>query len=187
MKRIRYLLDSGIEALVTPLSAFTVKALRDRAVTVHPDPDPDDTRYRVSAEDLPDGVTLPPGGIAGTETIEWQQDKRDAETAQSEWLMFAVIDLAVDFGDRDALVAQLANEREKLARYIDLPSDEWQATLRHCVLLSPNEAPDLFRIAAGQMALTEDEVAEGVRYFRPVLQGARRAGVARPASGAEGR
>jgi hypothetical protein len=161
MKKIRHLLDSGVEAVVTPLSAFTIKALRDRANTLHPDPDPAADKYKV---ELPENVI---GDVRGEETLEWQEDRRDAVLARSEWLTFAVIELAVDFGDKDALVAQFADEREHLARFIDMPVDALDATLRHCVLRSPTEPAFLFNVAAGQVALSEDEVAEGVRYFRP--------------------
>jgi len=163
-KKVRHLLDSGVEVVVTPLAPFTIKGLRDRAAELHPLPDPADERYHV---ELPEGVI---GDVRGEETIEWQQDAAEARTRQSEWITFAVIDLACDFGDREALIAQHTDERARLAQYMPLPEDTWQATLQYCLLLSPNEAPDLFRIAAGQMALDEEEVAEGVRYFRPQVQ-----------------
>lgn len=169
-KVIKYLLDSGYEATIQPLSLYTHEALQNRAKTLFPDPDKAD--YRLP---FPDGVEP---AIAGEmrpaeENPEYQSVVRVIEAQRSNWIVDQVLLLTVSFDeDRTKLIQRHKDELEDLrAVGLELPEDAWEATLKHALIRGADEPATLYRVARGTAALTEEDVENGIRLFRVDVSG----------------
>lgn len=188
---------SGVIVQVTPLSIFTLEAIRVKAETLFPYPDKTD--YRLPLENAAPGVTLP-----AEDNPEYQALCKAVDNQRWEHEQAACLDLACaypQFSDRAAMLDHFAPRLAQIAEYAALPEDKWRAVLEHCVFTGTASLPKysgtgeragfeqtseriLFVLIARQNAaipLTAAEVRESFRVYRPDLQFLTRRPLARPA------
>lgn len=166
-KIIEFYLDSGQLVHVTPLSIYHLKALRDRAASLFPYPDEDEFEQPVD----PERSIFPDEVIPATQNPAYQAAMREIDRQRSDWINEQCIDLTADFGaTKDELIEQYAPERERLAAVMDLPEDEWEATFNYCIIRTNEDRVMLVHAAINNILLTEEEVREGVRLFRPQIR-----------------
>lgn len=166
-KIIRHTLDSGLEIEASPLSMLTYQAIR--AAAFEKFPDPDGAAYRLPIENAAiEGDTRPP-----EDNPEYVILLDKARTDRAWYITNAVLEIACGFEDRkQELINQFAAQRKRIAKFAALPSDEWEATLRHCIFINDLEPRLILDAVLGQVPLTQDEVSDGLgRYFRIVIQG----------------
>lgn len=164
-KIIRHTFDSGVEAIIHPVSPFTFRAIRVKAAERFPYPDPEP--YRKPVEH---GV---PGLMSRPEDDEdYKRLCAEADNQRGTYFTEALLDLALEFPvGRDALIERFAAQRKSLAEWVTLPEDDWEATLKHCILIGTNEPQLIADIAMQAAPLTQEEVAEGATsFFRLDLQ-----------------
>ena len=157
-KVVRLDLDSGVTLDVAPLSPFVINAINKKAGQLYPVPPPPKVPVPNS---VIEGETY-----ADTDDPEWQEAARQARQLQSMYAGEQVILLSVSVANQDALVKKYAARLKQLSQVIDLPEDAWQATLLHCIITSDREVALITMIARDRAPLTEEEIADGVTYFR---------------------
>lgn len=164
---------SGVIVHVTPLSIFTIQAIRDRAEQEFPYPDPAD--YRLPLENAVEGVTLP-----ASENPEYQALCKPIDDQRQNWKVQAYIDMSCTFPafeSRAEMIERFKPRLEQLRKVSLMSDDDWQNVLNHCVLTGRPDKQALVSLALQDAAipLTPAEVVEGVRFFRVDLSG-RKAG-----------
>lgn len=161
-KVVRLDLDSGVTIEVRPLSPFVLAGIRKRATELHPIPD-------APQKPVPNSV-IEGDTYADTDDKTWRAAALRAQEAQGNYVGQQVIMLSVTVPDQSAIMAQFEPRLKQIAEFVDLPDDEWQATLLYGVITSEKEVGLITRVATDRAPLTEEEVAEGVRYFRVASQ-----------------
>lgn len=161
-KVTRLPLDCGLVAHVEPLPYFVLKGIRRQADKLYPDPPEEPYRLPFPESAIPDDYK------PATENPEYIRLVNEATIKRSEYIMRSTILLSVDFEeDQKTLTADYAARREQVAQFVDdLPGDDWEATLLHCIIGDNVETSAIYNIAIGQEPLTQEEVHEGVRWFR---------------------
>lgn len=161
---------SGVVIHVTPLSVFTITAIGERAEELFPYPDP--APYELPLENaVSETVRLP-----ADDNPEYKKLKQPIDAERMEWQVQAVIDLACSypaFPSREHMLAHFRPALERLKKVANLPDDEWQAVLMHCVFTGRGERQTVIDIASQHKAvpLTPDEVVDGIRFFRAQIPG----------------
>jgi hypothetical protein len=160
-------LDSGIRVFVTPLSRYQRNALIEAAEKLHPFPD-----KKQYEEALPDDVAIPGMTLPAEENPEYQAKVTEANRLRNEYVSTGMMNLCVqypDFADRLALIEHFAPYLDEQRDWLALPDDEWLATLRFAIIRSPSDEAQILSVARDEIPVTEKEVNDNVRIFRPVL------------------
>lgn len=160
---------SGVMVHVTPLSIFTIQAIRDKAEQEFPYPDPDP--YRLPLENAVEGVTLP-----AQENPEYQALCKPIDDARNGWKAETYIEMACtypQFESREAMIAHFKPRLDQLRKVAVIDENDWQNVLNHCVFTGKPDKQAVVYLALQDAAipLTPAEVVEGVRFFRVDLSG----------------
>lgn len=134
---------------------------------LYPDPDP-----KAYERPMPNAA-IEGEMIPGDEHPEWIKLRGIQAQKQVRYINEAVIILACSqTPGKEDLILRFEGRLFEVARWVDLPESEWDATLLYAILSGKNEPEIVSNIASGDMPLTQDEVIEGVaQFFRPVLPG----------------
>lgn len=173
---IEYITQSGVLIHVTPLSIFTLQALRHKAEEQYPYPAKVD--YQVPSE-----VTAT-GYLPAEENPDYVAACKVIDGERGLWIDNAVLDLACaypQFPNRESMQAHFAPRLLQLSKYFELSGDDWADTLEHCVFTRTsiqgrsmrNERVDVVSLALQQSSITLSipEVMDGLRVFRLALPG----------------
>lgn len=167
-KVVEFVLDSGELVWVSPLSPYTHIAIQNKWEEVYPYPDP--TPYeRV----LDDTVALLPGTVVpAIENPDYKKLVTEVENKRREGILLDIMLICCEFPDgQEAVIDRHEYQLGQLQRmHIPLPSDAWEATLLHGVLASEHDRLNILQAARSMLKLTEGEVADGMRVFRPEIQ-----------------
>lgn len=164
-KVTRLSLDCGLVAHIEPLPYFVLKGIRQQANKLHPNPPEEDYRLPFPESAIPDDYK------PATENPVYNRLVNEAATRRNDYVLWATARLCVNFEeDRGALITAYADRRTQFAAFVEMPEDDWEATL-YCLVGNDDEMALIFRIASGQEPVTPDEVADGVRFFRRDLPG----------------
>lgn len=160
---------SGVVVHTTPLSAFTVQAVKARAEELFPYPDPEP--YRMTLENVADPSIKGPA----KDNPEYQALCQPIDAERIKWIASTCIDLACNypaFPDQAHMLAFFRPQLEKLKTAVSLDDDEWQAVLKHCVFTGRKDRQTVFDLAIQSQGipLTPGEVVEGIRFFRLEIQ-----------------
>lgn len=163
------LLDSGIRVFVIPLSRHQRNALNQAAEKLYPYPD-----KKQYEETLPEDVAIPGMTLPAEENKDYQVAVREVNRQRSDYIGLALLDICVSYpdfpGGKDDLMKHFAPFLEKQRDWMALPEDEWEATLRFGILQSIADELTISRIANEETPVTEVEVNEEMRIFRPAVQ-----------------
>lgn len=164
---IRHVLMSGVEVQLMPLSPYLRKRLADYASAQHPF---DDTPWRKPLEN----------SLAENQTFLDEDDPdyikaRRANLAKVDNLLFELMVAECVQFDRsqDELIEQYKERLEHLRKYnIDDESD-WDIVLWQILITSEDDMKIIYDVSNSTATLTEVEVNEAIRLFRPSLSRAR--------------
>lgn len=172
-KLVRYVPESGVPLLVEPLSPYTSIAISNKAWETYPNPPEEEYRLPFPESAIPND-TKP-----AKDNPEYVRLVNAATIKRSNFIGEKTLLLAVrpDGATVSELIERFAARRKLLSQVIDLPDDPWLATLIHCICTGVHDADNIHQIATGKAALTEEEIADGIRFFRLDVPGqaARRA------------
>lgn len=178
---VRFETMSGVVLHITPLNIATLRAINLKANELFPYPDKKD--YEVPLENafvegMVDSAENNPEYLKACEPIDQQR---------KEWADKAVFNYAVRFQDyptRESVINAFAPRLLELRKIATIQEDDYEAILHHLVLTGntiirgdksalqalTNEYIDIIRIAIQTVALTPEEVTQGVRFFRADLR-----------------
>lgn len=163
-KVIELRLSTGVELNVTPVTAFDLQALRDRARKLYPLPDAKHYERDLPAED----ALVPGQKLSGEDHPEYVAAVRRAEKSQADYLNAGILHLALEFKEPKAdIIDRYRPVLERKREVIDLPTDEWRATLLHGVLESPEDITTVLAAAQDNLPLEGGEMVGACRMFRP--------------------
>lgn len=167
----RLTFDSGVEGDVIPLSPHAVVKIRQKAEELYPFPDK-------AAFIKP----LPNSAIEGDtyfdkDDPEYKHLYREAAQLQAAYILRAICDVCLTFPrGREQLIEDFRPHLDKQRIYIDLPEDEWEATLYYGIIASPADQETVSMAAMSALPISMEEVIEGehgLRVFRYKVQGRR--------------
>lgn len=164
-KVIEIELDSGVMVHVTPLNLWVYQQLQEAAAEQFPDPDK--TPYE---EDLPDAAT-PDIKIPAEENPDYQEAIAAQHSQRVNFILEWLLRRSLKFPEgEDALrerFSGLVNDLKDIRPALDL--DDWMTFVK-CILVSPVEFNIINAIVQDRLPITEVEVREAYRLFRPELQ-----------------
>lgn len=173
---VRFITASGIECHITPINMATLRAINLKAEALFPFPDA--TPYRLPIPDtdpvLYDNADANP---------EWIKVTNEIRAKRQEWVNDAVLKYAVRFPSyptRESLIARFAADLMALRKIAELPEDDFDAVLYHLVLSGNRVTRDknnqfhtgtsdygyVINACIQTVPLTQEEIVEGVRFFR---------------------
>lgn len=173
---IEYVCQTGVLIHVTPLSIFTLQALRHKSEDVYPYPAK--AEYEVPSELVASGF------IPADENPDYKAACEAVDKERGLWVDNAVLDLSCaypQYPNRESMIAHFAPRLLQMGKYIELSGDDWKDTLQHCVFTKTtisgrsmrNERVDVVSLALQQsgLALSMSEVMDGLRVFRLEVSG----------------
>ncbi len=166
-KVIELKLSTGVDLTVTPVTAFDLQALRDRARKLYPAPDPKQYEQAV-----PEADALVPGQkISGDQHPAYIEAMEAVERQRGDFLNAGILHLSLEFKEPKAdIIARYRPVLDRKREVIDLPADEWRATLLHGVLESQDDLMTVLAAAQDKLPLEGGEMIGAVRLFRPIGQ-----------------
>lgn len=178
---VELLLDSGVRVLVKPLTPYTRHGVIHRLMEKYPDPDAKEFEEQIEGESSP-GATIPVTMKENSRHKEYQDLVLEVEKIRTRHMFNFIVNECVIFPDyesREALIAAYKDDRARLAAYMDLPKDEWEATLYHCICASVGDINEINAITRQEIDImeaepTEDEILTAWRVFRPRVSRAER-------------
>lgn len=165
-------LDSGVRVHVAPLSVYQRIALTQAAEKLYPYPDK--AQYE---EALPEGMAIEGLTIPAEQNPEYQTAVKLINNQRGEYTNTAIFNLCLTYPDfprgKPELIEYFAAYLDEQRDYMALPDDEWEATLRFAVIRSPSDEAQIISIVREDMPLTEAEITDAMRIFRPSIPFAR--------------
>lgn len=172
-KVVEITLDSGIRVFVAPLSRYQRNALVEAAEKLHPFPDKKQYEYALSEDVAIPGMTLPADDKDNPRYPEYLALVTEANRYRNEYISTAMMNLCISYpdfpGGKKQLIEYFAEWLEEQRDWLALPDDEWQATLRFAIIRSASDEAQILSIAKDELPVTEAEITENLRVFRPVL------------------
>lgn len=161
-------LDSGETVHVRPRSFTVRRALTEKAEKLFPLPDK--SEYE---EEIDPSLTVFPGEKKpADQNPEYRQLLIEAQVRQTSWINDQFIKLICDFPEgKGKLIKKYTDERKMLSEVIEIPADEWEATLFFCLIQTDDDRNNILKAGTSNLQLTEEEIRDGMRMFRPVLRG----------------
>lgn len=154
----------GTDLYVPRFNAFMYNAIQKRAEELYPLPD-------AKQYEMP----LPDAAIEGDVIPASQNPAYQAAVAQvmlkrNQYWQDAVLGATeVKDAKREQVVALFIAVIEPMRQYADLPADNFVAALRYCIL-KPHEYIEVMISARKEQPLQQEEIHEGLRIFRRVVQ-----------------
>lgn len=173
---VRYVTASGIECHITPINMATLRAINLKAEALFPFPDA--TPYRLP---IPDTDPVLYDNADANE--EWRNVTSEIRAKRQEWVNDAILKYAVrfpSFPTRESLIGHFAADLMALRKIAELPEDDFDAVFYYLVLSGSRN----YRLPNGELhtrtsdygvivnaciqtlPLTQEEIVEGVRFFR---------------------
>lgn len=178
---VRFETQAGVVLHITPLNLATLRAINLKANELFPYPDK--KPYEVPLENafvegMVDSAENNPEYLKACEPVDQQR---------KEWTYNAVFQYAVRFQDyptRENVINAFAPRLLELRKIAIVQEDDYEAILHHLVLTGntvirgnkdawqalTSEYVDVIQIAIQTVALTPEEVTQGVRFFRVDLR-----------------
>ena len=177
---IVYETQSGVIFHIKPLNLATLRAIQVKAADLFPYPEKRPYQHIEENGFSPEQLSDP------LENPDYVQDCAAVDAERKVWVDRAVFNYATTcpkYPTPEAMVAAFKPQLDKLREIAKLPEDDLDAVLFHLVLtwnkpvadsegrwaVADNEYAKIIRLAIQVTPLTAAEVAESVKYFRPVL------------------
>lgn len=166
-KVIELVLDSGELVLVKPMSVYLRQAIAAKAETLYPFPDEADYERPVD----PEKAAIPGMMHPAKDNPDYQLKLAEISTERLSWYTDYLIGTIIEWpAGKTALMAKYAEQVEQLAGVLDIQEDAWEATWKYC-LVGDVDRQNIMQAVNGNLMLTEGEVRDAMRIFRPVVSG----------------
>jgi hypothetical protein len=160
------ILDSGETVYVKPLSILHYHALVMRAEQEYPYPDPNPYEKAIDAsKTLEPGEVIPAAQNPAYQTLCKAIDEQRKTFQYRQYIL-----LSVEVVDQKATLERHRERVEKLRAMMVLPDDAWTATLLYSIISSTEDYNRILAATSGQLLVTEEEISNGWRIFRPRIQ-----------------
>lgn len=178
---VRFETQAGVILHIAPLSIATLRAINLKSDELFPYPDK--KQYELPLENafvegMKDSAENNPEYLKACEPVDQQR---------KEWTDKAVFNYAVRFQDyptRESIINAFAPRLLELRKIAVVQEDDYEAILHHLVLTGntivrgttgalqalTSEYIDVIRIAIQTVALSPEEVTQGIRFFRADLR-----------------
>lgn len=159
-------LDSGEQIYAAPISPLIINAILRQSEVAFPYPD--DTPYRLPLEN----AAIPGDMLPATENPRYMALMAEVTTERRKFQNDAVVFASVNDAPlgKDTLIAKYADAVENMRAIVPLPENAWHATL-NLLVASKQDYTLVINAATESLPLTPDEVRDGMRIFRPQIQG----------------
>lgn len=166
-KLIQLTLDVGEEIFVRKLSPLAVQAIIDQSKLLFPEPLEKDYIRPLSdiAPNAAEGMTIP-----GKDNPLFQADMQAARVKQNDYLSEKILMIGVVIDTPEGREKTIERYRGRLAlmrQVIDLPSDEWLATVLYGLITTGNDKRQIVLTALG--SISGEEIRTSMRTFREVV------------------
>ncbi len=195
---IVYETKSGIVCHIEVINIATLRAIKNRAQEVYPYPDKADYPVTLQGSFISEELKKAAEIEAADSNPEYQKACRAVDLERDTFENGAILEIAVRFvrqhnpGETalyytaDELVNHFAGKLLKLRKFADLPEDDYEAVVWHCVfngnrLIPHRESGALTstdwdfayvkQLAIQQIPLSHSEVMAGIRYFQYPVPG----------------
>jgi len=163
------ILDSGEMVYVKSLSVYIRRGLKSKAEALYPYPDKG--AYEILVD--PEKAAIPGMTHPAEDNPEYQAVIAEIEDTRLQWYIDHLISEFCEWpAGKESLIAKYAEQVKSLSDILDIEGDEWEATWRYC-LIGDADRNNIIQAANGNLILTEGEVRDAMRIFRPVVQGSR--------------
>jgi hypothetical protein len=182
MKAIELILDSGVTILVKPLSPYTRQAVFKKLADTFPYPDEKEYEEQIEGSESP-GATIPISDKSNVRYEEYEAIKSEADKLRNRGYLEAMVEISVEWPQsKEALIEQYKDQRSDLSAFMDLPDDEWLATLYHCLCASQGDIDEIYEAAHDQLDImeaepSEDDIHSAWRVFRVRVSRSERSGL----------
>lgn len=166
--KVLYSLKSGITLVISPPTLTIRNALMLEAFLKYPDPNPQDYARQTATPTLGGGTAV----TDGKESDEYKHARGIAKIKRSACLESALFRACIDTEhDRDELVASYSRQLSQMRQFTTImPEDDWEALLK-TFLAEAEELNVIRQIMSRNLPLTEEETAEGRKFFRVDVSG----------------
>lgn len=166
--KVLYPTRAGVELIIYPPTLTVRNAVMLEAMRRYPLPDP-------ASYSKPTGTATLSGGTAmtdGRESADFKNDTALAKLMQREYLETGLLDACVDARHgREVLMDSYSEQIARLRNYTkSIPDNDWEAVLK-TFIVEADELNNLRRILSRNLPLTEEETAEGRKFFRVDVPG----------------
>lgn len=195
---IVYETKSGVVCHIQPLNIATLRAIKLRASELYPYPDKADYPVTLQGSFVTAEAQKAAEIEAADSNPEYQKACRLIDIDRDAFENVAILDIAVKFVKRhesgqspeyytgSELEDRFAGQLLKLRKYADLPKNDYEAVVWHCVfngnrLIPHRESGALTavdsdfayvkQLAIQQIPLSHSEVMAGIRYFQYPVPG----------------
>jgi len=168
---------SGVVVHITPINLPTLRAIQLRAEKVFPDPDPTPFQH-------PEENAFDPSQMTRAEDDpQYMELLNKTKSDRARWVDKAIFTYCATFPDyptSKSLIDRYYGDLTVLRSFAELPEDDYEAIVYHIVLngnkvgvdqsgqLTPTSSDfsKIVQLAIQVIALTPDEVVEGIKFFR---------------------
>lgn len=161
---ITHELTSGVIVHITPLTAQAVMLLKNKANDRYPNPDPKPYEERI------EGAVVETAVIPAEQNPEYVRLRGLAQEKRTTYMREFALEKCVTYPEGKAEI--IARKREFLEGFReldpDLNLDDWQTVL-DLVVASSEEQLGMAALALRAAPVEPHEVADGIRYFRPLV------------------
>lgn len=161
MRAFKVTFPTGIKAVITPISYWFLETVRKMAEEAIPSIDPEP--YKRPVEGAAYEQYYP-----ATNDPEYNAKMQEVEDKRARFRAMKVLDAALRFENetRESLIEQFKEHIANQRAVIELPADEWEATLLYGVMGGQRSFMDALNLATYNKPLTTEEVAEGRATFQ---------------------
>lgn len=159
-------LDSGEQIYAAPISPLIINAIVRQSEVEYPYPD--DAPYRLPLEN----AAIPGDTLPASENPSYRALMKSVEVERAKYQNISVVLASVNDAPlgKDTLIAKYADDVETMRAIVPLPENAWHATL-YLLIASRDDQMLVVNAATSSLPLTSEEVRDGMRIFRPQVQG----------------
>lgn len=104
---------------------------------------------------------------------DYKRRIEELERNRTRWLLDYVFDVYVNVAPpytREEVIETCKPLLEQKRKHIDIVGGDWFAVVRHVLVKDAMGYDDLIKALKNKLPLTEGEILDGMRIFRPVIQ-----------------
>lgn len=174
-KVIELTLDSGIIVQLMPLSQRHIAAAINASHERYPMPDKKAFEEVITEGAIPGGVSTP-----AEENPDYIALVNECYANRQNYQFSALFDMGTHFPQfdrRTEIIAFFRDELDVMRKHIELPDDPWEATWRFCILRTTDDENNVLNALMNKLPVTEAEVLDAMRIFRPKISKSPAAGL----------
>lgn len=163
------ILSTNLRVWVYPMNSTDFIRVMDDFEKLHPAPDKTAYERPVPPED----ASFEGQMLSGESNPDYIAALNVRARARKQYIIRSYLLGYVDYPDtsEEELIARYARVIKHKRRAMTLPEDAWEATVMHALITEPEDQQMIVNVIERKMPLSEGEVTDQVRIFRPVHRG----------------